>query len=404
VTGSDFRYALGLRSEWFTVVPPPAAPTEVTAAANAGAATVGWQPPTSNGGAAVSGYQVVMHPGGATTTVGASARSATVSGLDPATDYTATVSALSRVGPGWSSTVTTKVHRLQGGSSVALAVAASQATFADGKAKAVVLVRRSSAVPDGFAAAALVNATSAAMLLTAQDSLPSATAAELKRVLPPGGTVYLLGPTDVISDDVLTAARDLGYRVVRRDGTTPAAVARAVARTIARVHDVTTAVEVDVSDSASAWVAGVVAARKRAVVLLTINGAQAPETAAWLRGHPGVTRIAIGSAAAAADPSARAITGTVASDVAVAAAQRWYGAPSTAAVVSPGSNASGLVAAARLAITHGPLLYADTTTLPAAESSYLSRVSDDVHQLDLIGDSMPYDDVESDAQQALLGH
>jgi hypothetical protein len=267
-----------------------------------------------------------------------------------------------------------------------------------------VLARKSSAVPYAFAAAALVNATNAAMLLTSQGSLPSATASELKRVLPPGGTVYLLGPTDVISDDVRTAVRDLGYRVVRRDGTTPAAVARAVARTIARLHDVTTAVEVDASDPASAWVAGVVAARKHAVILLTGSGAQAPETVAWLRGHPGITRIAIGSAAAAADPSAQPITGAAASDVAVAAAQRWYGAPSMAAVVSPRSNASGLVAAARLAITHGPLLYADATTLPAAVASYLSGVRDGVHRLDLIGDSMPYDAVESDAQRALLGH
>jgi hypothetical protein len=368
-------------------------------------ATVGWQPPppSSNGGAAISGYRVVMHPGGVATTVDANTRAASISGLDPGTDYTASVAALSRVGPGWSSTVTTKVYRLQGGSGVALAVAASRATFADGKAKAVVLVRRSAAVPFGFAAAALAGAAHAATLLTAQGSLPSATAAELKRVLPPGGTVYLLGPTSVISDAVRAALRDLGYRVVRRDGSTPAAVARAVARTIARLHAVTTAVEVDAADATSAWVAGAVAARKGAVVLLTSDGAQAPETSAWLRGNPHVTRIAIGSAAAAADPSARAITGAAASDVAVAAAQRWFGAPGTGAVVSPGSNASGLVAASRLAIVHGPLLYADPAALPAAAASYLSAVRTSVQRLDLVGDSMPYDDVESDTQRALLG-
>ena len=402
LTGSDFRYALGLRSEWFTVVPPPTAPTEVTASVSAGTATVSWQPPASNGGAAVTGYQVVMHPGGATAKVDAKTLTATVSGLDPGTDYTASVSALSRVGPGWSSTVTTKVDRLQGGSGVALAVAGSQATFADGAAKAVVLVRKSTAVPYGFAAAALAGATHGATLLTAQGSLPAATVAELKRVLPAGGPVYLLGPTSVISDDVLTAVRNLGYHPIRRDGATPAAVARVVARTIARLHVVTTAVEVDAGDAPSAWIAGVVAARRHAVLLLTANGAQAPETAAWLRAHPGITRIAIGSAAAAADPSARAIAGTVPSDVAFAAAQRWFAAPSTVAVVSPESNASGLVAAARLAVVPGPLLFADPSALPASAASYLSSVRAQVHRLDLIGDSMPYDDVESDAQKALL--
>ena len=404
LTGTDFRLALGLRSEWFTVVPPPGPPSDVTATVTGGVATVGWQPPASNGGAAVSGYKVVLQPGGATTTVDAKTDSATISGLDPNTDYVANVSALSSSGPGWPATVTSKVHRLQGGSGVALAVASSQATFADGKAKAVVLVRRSTAVPYSFAAAALASATHAATLMTAQGSLPAATSTELKRALLPGGTVYLLGPASVISDDVRTSVHNLGYRVVRRDGANPAAVARAVAQTIARLHDVTTAVEVDTRDVTSAWVAGVVAAHKHAVVLLTANGTQAPETIAWLRGHPGVTRIAIGSAAAAADPTARPITGTAASDVALAAAQRWFAAPGFAALVSPGSNPSGLVAAARLAITHGPLLYADPTSLPAGEASYLSGVRADVHRVDLIGDSMPYDDVESDVQSALLGN
>ncbi|HKN51714.1 MAG TPA: SpoIID/LytB domain-containing protein, partial [Amycolatopsis sp.] len=197
VTGTDFRLALGLRSEWFTVVPPPAPPTEVTADVSGGAATVGWQPPPASGSAAVTGYKVVMQPGGASITVNAKTRTATIDGLDPATDYTASVTALSSVGPGWSSTVTTKVHRLEGGSGVALAVAASQATFADGEAQAVVLVRKSTAVPYGFAAAPLSNATHAATLLTAQTSLPAATATELQRVLPSGGTVYLLGPASV---------------------------------------------------------------------------------------------------------------------------------------------------------------------------------------------------------------
>jgi len=402
LTGTDFRFAFGLRSEWFTVIPPPAAPTEVTATLSAGAATVGWQPPSSSG-ASVSGYRVVMQPGGASTTVAANARTATVSGLDPKTDYRATVTALSSVGPGWPTTVTTKVARLEGDSGAALAVASSQATFSDGRAKAVVLVRKQGAVSDGFAAAALADATHASVLLTSRTSVPAVTRTELRRVLPAGGTVYLLGPVSVISDDVRTAIHDLGYRVVRRDGATPAAVARSVARTIGRVHDVGTAVEVDASDITSAWVAGVIAAHKHGVLLLTANGAQAPETVAWLRGHPKVTRIAVGAAAAAADPSARAVTGAAPSDIAAAAASRWFGAPRFAAVVSPTSVVSGLVAAARLAIAPGPLLYADPTALPPTAASYVGKVRAALQRVDLIGDSMPYDNVESDTQAALLG-
>jgi hypothetical protein len=147
----------------------------------------------------------------------------------------------------------------------------------------------------------------------------------------------------------------------------------------------------------------VVAAHKHGVVLLTVKGAQAPETIAWLRGHPKVTRIAVGAAAAAADPSARAVTGAAPSDVAAAAAARWFAAPRLAAVVSPTSPVSGLVAAARLAVGRGPLLYADPAALPATAASYLSKVSSALHRVDLVGDSMPYDDVESDTQAALLG-
>ena len=403
LTGTDFRFALGLRSEWFTVVPPPGPPREVTATVAGGVATVDWQPPSADGSGGITGYRVVLRPGGASITVGAEKRTATVSGLDAGTDYTASVTALSRVGPGWASTVTTKVHRLEGTSGIALAVASSEATFADGTAKAAVLVRKSAVVADGFAAAALAGATHATTLLTARSALPAATATELQRVLPAGGTVYLSGPASVISDDVRASVHKLGYRVVRQDGATPADVARSAARTIARIHAVSTAVEVDAGDVTSAWIAGVVAARKHGVVLLTVNGTQAPETVAWLRGHPQVARIAIGSAASAADPSARAIDAASASDVAVAAAQRWFAAPGAVAVVSPVSQPSGLVAAARLAITTGPLLYADATMLPAAAASYLDSVRGTVRRLDMIGDSMPYDDVEADVQKALLG-
>ena len=390
LTGSEFRYAFGLRSEWFQVILPPGPPTEVTAQRSADTATVGWQPPAAQDGVApVRGYRVVLQPGGLSTKVDKDARIATVSGLSSGVDYTASVTPLSSSGPGSASTVTTKVQRIQGASRVATAVATSTETFGNATARGVVLVRGKGALADSFAAAPLAAALHGPVLLTKRGSVPSATVTEIKRVLPPGGTVYLLGPVTVISDSVRTALRNLGYHVVRRDGATPAGVARSVARTVAKTVNVKKAFEVDVTDATSAWVAGAAAAHKHGVVLLVQNGAPAPETTAWLKRHGDVKPVPVGGADAAA--------------VAASVAQRYFASPAHAAVVSSGQTIAGLSAAFRLAVIGGPLLYADATALPAATSSYVSGARATLRGVDLVGDGLPYDDVESDTQAALLG-
>jgi hypothetical protein len=298
--------------------------------------------------------------------------------------------------------VTTKVFRISADTRVATAVAGSTATFRDGKARGVVLARSSGALARSFAAAPLAGAVHGPVLLTQRNSLPAATATEIKRVLPAGGTVYLLGSSTVITDTVRTALHDLGYRVVRRGGDTPAAVARSVARTVARAGTVTKAFEVDRADPTSAWVAGVAAARAHGVVLLTENGALAPETASWLSRHKDVKRFAVG-AASGADPTARALTGADPAAVAVAVADRFFASPAHVAVVSADQMNAGVTSAARLAVSHGPLFYASGTALSAATSSYMSAARATIDRVDLIGSGLPYDDVEVDTQAALLG-
>jgi SpoIID/LytB domain protein len=390
LTGSTFRYAFGLRSEWFQVILPPGPPGDVTAQTSAGSATVGWQPPPAqSGSAAVRGYRVVLQPGGLSTKVDKDARIATVSGLKAGVDYTASVSALSSSGPGRAATVTTKVHRVAGGSRLGTAVAASTATFGNGKARGVVLVRRSGALANSFAAAPLARAVHGPVLLTQRASLPSTTATEIQRVLPAGGSVYLLGSTEVISDSVRASLHDLGYHVVRRDGATPAAVARSVARTIGKSGEIKRAFEVDATDAASAWVAGAAAARKHGVVLLTQNGALASESAAWLKHHKDVKQIPVSGT----DPVA----------VAESIAQRFFPSAAHAAVVNSAQTIAGIAAASRLAVIRGPLLYADGGALSAGSSSYLTKARAALRGVDLLGSGLPYDDVEADVQAALLG-
>ncbi len=92
------------QSSAFTVAGPPPAPSQVVASAAPGAAMVAWSAPLTDGGTPVTGYQIVAQPGGATTTVAASARSATVTSLADGTAYTFAVAAANLAGTGPSTT------------------------------------------------------------------------------------------------------------------------------------------------------------------------------------------------------------------------------------------------------------------------------------------------------------
>ncbi len=121
LTGAAFRTALGLRSDWFTVVAPPGRPTHVEARADDGSVAVSWQPPVRSADQ-VTGYRVVLKPARVVRKVPADSRSVQFADVSD-TDATVTVAALSAAGRGRGSTVTTKVQRLAAGSRVATAVA-----------------------------------------------------------------------------------------------------------------------------------------------------------------------------------------------------------------------------------------------------------------------------------------
>jgi hypothetical protein len=95
----------------------PGAPTNVSAVAGNGQATVSFDAPLSDGGAAVSGYTVTSSPGGVTASGGPS--SIIVTGLTNGTTYTFTVVATNSEGNSASSDPSSGVTPVQGSGSAA---------------------------------------------------------------------------------------------------------------------------------------------------------------------------------------------------------------------------------------------------------------------------------------------
>ncbi|GGS17523.1 cell wall-binding repeat-containing protein [Actinokineospora fastidiosa] len=121
---------------------------------------------------------------------------------------------------------TTTALRYAGRDRYTTAVCVSRGTWADAAtadakepylAKAVVLARGDD-FPDALAGGPLAGHLGAPLLLTTPTALRTEVREEILRVLPSGGTVYLLGSTASLSAGVESAIKQLGYATKRLAG------------------------------------------------------------------------------------------------------------------------------------------------------------------------------------------
>ena len=270
--------------------------------------------------------------------------------------------------------------RIAGGDRIGTAIATSQQSFANGSAGAVVLARTTD-YPDALAGSPLAVADNAPILLTPTGSLDPSVAAEIQRVLPAGGTVFLLGGTNALSTGLESQVQALGYHTVRYGGSNRYATAVSIASSLPSVNRILVANGANFPDAVSASAATGPAGT---VIVLTNGSAMPSETAAFLAAHA-VPTFAIGGPAAAADPAATAVDGSDRYATSVDVAQQFFTAPKGAGMASGMDFPDALVAGPRLARLGEPLLLTDPASLPASVSGYLTANKATITHVEIYG-------------------
>ena len=262
------------------------------------------------------------------------------------------------------------VARIAGNSRDQTAVAISQAAFTKaGSAQAVVLARDDQ-FPDALAGGPLAAKTGGPLLLTPPTALDSNAETELKRVLPAGSTVYLLGGTSALSSSIESQVKSDGYKTSRLAGPDRFGTAVLIAQTMGSPTTVFEATGLNYPDA----LAGVPAAiANKGAILLTNGSSQAAATAQYLSGLSSPTRYALGGQAAAADPSATAFAGSDRYQTATLVAGHFFASPTTLGASSALAFPDALGAGPFLGSQGAPLILVPPTgQLPSSVASYLT--------------------------------
>lgn len=292
-----------------------------------------------------------------------------------------------------------RVGRVMGSDRIATAVATSLTSYPAGRAGAVVLAR-SDSFADALTGTPLATARRAPLLLTGGAGLDSRVASELRRVLPVGGTVYLLGGTAGLTSAVADEVAADGYSVVRYAGPDRYSTAVAVATGLGSPSTVFLSTGTGFADGLSA---GAAAAHAGGALLLTQGSSLPAPTLAYLRAHPG-RRFAVGGDAVRSDSLATPLAGADRYATAVAVARILFPTPRGAGIASGADFPDALSTGPALAAAGSPLLLTAPSALPPVVAGYLHEVAASAQVIHLSGGQAAVSDaVGSAALLALIG-
>jgi putative cell wall-binding protein len=272
--------------------------------------------------------------------------------------------------------------RLAGADRQSTAAAVSTSAFAASGSASSVVLARADQFADALAGGPLAAAKHAPLLLTSSGSLDAVTKAEIGRVLPAGGTVYLLGGTSALSAAVANAVVALGDLPVRISGADRYDTAVAIAGVLGNPTTVFEASGVNFPDALSAVPAAV---STHGAILLTNSAATVAVTKTYLAAHA-TTRYAIGGPAAYADPTAIGIAGADRYATSEAVALAFFPATTGASLASAANYPDALAGGPVAGIANHPvLLVPPTGALPEPIAAYLKTHAGDITTIQAFG-------------------
>lgn len=275
------------------------------------------------------------------------------------------------------------VIRLAGENRIETAVAISQSTYpvalsaraaGDPQASAVVLARADD-FADGLAGTPFAASQDAPLLLTYPDSLHPTTEAEIKRVLPEGSTVYILGGRIAIDPSVAAALRELGYKTRRIAGDDRYDTAVEVAGWLGNVSNVLVARGDLFADALAAGPASIVS---HGAIVLTRPEEATDVTTAYLAEHPDATVYGVGGPAARAYPDAEQLIGPTRHETAVLIANEFFDDPAAVGIARSDTFPDALAGGVHVGRAGGPILLTPSTTLDSAAFAWLDTRADNV--------------------------
>lgn len=260
------------------------------------------------------------------------------------------------------------VRRLQGGDRVATAITISQDAWTADEASVVVLARAEN-FPDALVGVPLAHNLRGPLLLVRRSVLDAAVLTEIKRVVPDGARIHILGGTDAVSATVEAEITGAGFPVTRYAGTDRFDTALKVAQALGSPQNVFLATGRNFPD---ALAAGAAAAKTNRAVLLTDDATVPAAVATYLQT---ATPIAIGGPSSRAVPSAQSIVGTDRYDTAFKLATQFFNDTPSSMGLATGENfPDGLSGGAHIATYGGPLLLTPTAVLHPGMAAVIDKL------------------------------